>query len=91
VYPDRRWTNPIADGTPDNPGGPFDLAWLRKAGGYRDLDTRIWFFTDYYSLSPGMISQIPGSEPSHGEAQNVRRKDVTALASACSVCLPRTS
>ena len=25
-----------------------------------DLDTRIWFFTDYYSISPGMISQIPG-------------------------------
>jgi hypothetical protein len=34
VYPDRRWVNPIADGTPDNPGGPFDLAWRRKAGGY---------------------------------------------------------
>ena len=25
VYPDRRWLNPIADGTPSNPGGPFDL------------------------------------------------------------------
>jgi hypothetical protein len=60
VYPNRRWLNPIADGTPENPGGPFDLAWLRKAEGYRDLDTRIWFFTDYYSISPGMISQIPG-------------------------------
>lgn len=60
VYPDRRWTNPIADGTPSNPGGPFDLAWKRNASGYRDLNTRIWFFTDYYSLSPGMISQIPG-------------------------------
>jgi len=60
AYPDRRWLNPIADGTPQNPGGPFDLAWQRKAGGYRDLDTRIWFFTDYYSISPGMISQIPG-------------------------------
>lgn len=60
VYPDRRWINPVADGTPDNPGGPFDLAWRRKAEGYRDLDIRIWFFTDYYSFSPGMISQIPG-------------------------------
>jgi hypothetical protein len=28
--------------------------------GYLDLDTRIWFFTDYYSVSPGMLSQIPG-------------------------------
>src|SRR5262245_4388840 len=24
VYPDRRWLNPIADGTPADPGGPFD-------------------------------------------------------------------
>ena len=60
VYPDRRWLNPIADGTPANPGGPIDLGWKRTAGGYRDLDARIWFFTDYYSISPGMISQIPG-------------------------------
>jgi hypothetical protein len=59
-YPDRRWLNPIADGTPANPGGPFDLQWRRTAGNYLDLNTRIWFFTDYYSLSPGMISQIPG-------------------------------
>ena len=60
VYPDRRWVNPVADGTPANPGGPLDLSWRRTAGGYLDLDTRIWFFTDYYSISPGMISQIPG-------------------------------
>ena len=60
VYSDRHWLNPIADGTPANPGDPFDLAWQRKDGGYFDLDTRIWFLTDYYSISPGMISQIPG-------------------------------
>ena len=60
VYPDRHWLNPIADGTPENPGGPFDLSWRILGGGYLDLDTLIWFFTDYYSISPGMISQIPG-------------------------------
>src|SRR5262245_29800250 len=60
VYPDRRWVNPIADGTPANPGGAMDLGWRRTAGGYLDHDARIWFFTDYYSISPGMISQIPG-------------------------------
>jgi len=60
VYPDRKWINPIADGTPENPGGPLDLSWKRKSDGYLDLDLRIWFFTDYYSISPGMISQIPG-------------------------------
>ena len=60
VYPDRRWLNPMADATPANPGGPFDFGWRRTTGGYLDLDSRIWFFTDYYSISPGMISQIPG-------------------------------
>jgi hypothetical protein len=60
VYPDRRWINPIADGTPSNPGGALDLSWRRTAGAYLDLDARIWFFTDYYSISPGMISQVPG-------------------------------
>jgi hypothetical protein len=60
VYPDRHWLNPIADGTPSNPGGALNLAWDRVAGHYLDLDARIWFFTDYYSISPGMISQIPG-------------------------------
>ena len=38
----------------------MDLAWHRKDRGYLDIDARIWFFTDYYSISPGMISQIPG-------------------------------
>jgi hypothetical protein len=38
----------------------MDLAWHRTDRGYLDLDARIWFFTDYYSISPGMISQIPG-------------------------------
>jgi hypothetical protein len=60
VYPDRRWLNPLADGTPANPAGALDLSWRRTAGPYLDLDCRIWFFTDYYSISPGMISQIPG-------------------------------
>jgi hypothetical protein len=38
----------------------MDLGWRRTAGGYLDIDARIWFFTDYYSISPGMISQTPG-------------------------------
>jgi hypothetical protein len=60
IYPDRRWVNPIADGTPANPGGALDLSWHRIAGEYLDIDLRTWFFTNYYSISPGMISQIPG-------------------------------
>ena len=60
LYPDRRWLNPLADATPGNPLGPLDLGWKRTDGGYLDLDARIWFFTDYYSISPGMVSQTPG-------------------------------
>ena len=60
IYADRRWINPMADATPDNLGGPLDLNWCRTAEGYLDLDMRIWFFTDYYSVSPGMLSQTPG-------------------------------
>lgn len=61
VYPDRRWLNPVPDGTPSNPEGSLNLAWINKAGGYLDLDARIWMFTDYYSISPGMVSQTPGA------------------------------
>ena len=60
IYADRRWINPMADATPEHLGGPFDLGWRRVAGGYLDLDARIWFFTNYYSVSPGMLSQTPG-------------------------------
>ena len=60
IYPDRRWINPMADATPENLAGPFDLGWRRVAGGYLDLDARIWFFTNYYSVSPGMLSQTAG-------------------------------
>jgi len=67
IYPNRHWVNPIADGTPANPGGAFsDFGWTRKDGGYIDLNTRIWLFTNYYSLSPGMISQIPGKGAKYG-------------------------
>jgi len=61
VYPDRHWVNPFADGTPTNPSGAFrrDLSTTRSAG-LLDLDARISFFTNYYSISLGMISQIPG-------------------------------
>jgi hypothetical protein len=60
IYPDRRWINPMADATPQRLAGPFDLGWRREAEGFLDLDARIWFFTNYYSVSPGMLSQMPG-------------------------------
>lgn len=70
VYPNRHWVNPIADGTPANITGGFtDAAWTRRdGGGFIDLDARTWFFTDYYSISPGMISQTPGKGAKYGIA-----------------------
>jgi hypothetical protein len=69
AYPNRHWLNPMADGTPDNPSGAFaNLGFVRKDGDYTDLDARIWFNTDYYSISPGMISQIPGKGAKYGIA-----------------------
>jgi hypothetical protein len=60
VYPDRRWVNPMADAAPGQPSGALDLSGRRIPQGYRDLDARLWYFTNYYSVSPGMISQVPG-------------------------------
>jgi hypothetical protein len=62
MYSDRRWLNPFADGTPANPTGTLNLAWENVAGAYPylDLGARIWMFTDYYSISPGMVSKISG-------------------------------
>jgi hypothetical protein len=54
VYPDRRWLNPMAT------GDPFDLGWNATASGDLALDARINFFTNYYSISPGMLSRTPG-------------------------------
>jgi hypothetical protein len=69
AYPGRHWLNPFASGTPTNPYGEFaDLAQLRRNGDYTDLNNRLWFFTDYYSISPGMISQIPGKGAKYGIA-----------------------
>jgi hypothetical protein len=60
IYPDRHWVHPIAKATPANLSGPFNFGWTRKDGGHLDLDAQTWFFTNYYSISPGMISQTPG-------------------------------
>jgi hypothetical protein len=60
VYPDRQWTNPFADGTPSKPSGALNTSWMNTAGGYLALDARINFFTNYYSISPGMFSYTLG-------------------------------
>jgi hypothetical protein len=42
------------------PNSATDLSFLARKGDYRALDARLWFFTDYYSISPGMVSMTPG-------------------------------
>ena len=46
--------------TPPSPRTTLDLSFKNVAGGYLALDARTWFFTDYYSISPGMLSKVPG-------------------------------
>jgi hypothetical protein len=88
VYPDRRWINPMADTTPGNPGGALDLSGRRIPEGYRDLDARIWFFTNYYSTSPGMISQISGKGAKYMIAFNDSRGAPLSGASSYRLHLP---
>jgi len=57
----RSGCTPIAAATAENPSGKLDLSWRRvDRDGALDVDCRPWFFTNYYSVSPGMLSQIPG-------------------------------
>ena len=51
----------MPDGTPAETIGALNLSWVNTVGRLSGaLDRRIWMFTDYYSVSPGMLSQIPG-------------------------------
>ena len=59
VYSDRRWINPLDNLTPPGPRTSLDLSWKNVAEGHLDLNARIWFFTNYYSISPGMLSKSP--------------------------------
>lgn len=60
VYKDRKWLNPVNNISTRWPDAPLDLTWTSKQGDFRHLDARTWFFTDYYSISPGMVSMTPG-------------------------------
>jgi hypothetical protein len=60
IFPDRHWVNPLDNITPRDASNTIDLAWNNQAGRFLDHDARLWFFTNYYSVSPGMLSKIPG-------------------------------
>ncbi len=60
LYPDRKWLNPVNNMQARWPNSVADLSFVERKSGYRALDARTWFFTDYYSISPGMVSMTPG-------------------------------
>ena len=60
VFKDRQWVNPVNNVSARWPDAVNDLSFISRSGGFRDLDARAWFFTDYYSISPGMVSMTPG-------------------------------
>jgi len=60
VWPDRQWLNPVNNATEPGPEKALDLAFKNTVSNYIDIEQRVWFFTDYYSMSPGMVSQTPG-------------------------------
>ncbi len=60
IFPDRQWSNPLANQTPANPTASVnEWPWL-NATGILTTDSRINYFTGYYAISIGMASQIPG-------------------------------
>jgi hypothetical protein len=59
VYEDRQWTNPLL-GNYSKAGPELNLEWLWRTGSFRDLNARVNFFTNYYSMSPVMARRTPG-------------------------------
>ena len=60
IYADRLWVNPVNNTNSRWPNALTDLSFTNMKLGYRNIDARTWFFTDYYSISPGMVSMTPG-------------------------------
>jgi hypothetical protein len=48
----------------------MDLSWRNKMAGFTEIGPRVWMFTDYYSISPGMVSQTPGQGAAYEIALN---------------------
>lgn len=53
VWKDRQWINPINNISEPGPEKTLDLSFRNKKAGFTEFMPRIWFFTDYYSISPG--------------------------------------
>ena len=59
IYQDRQWRTPLLGGYAES-GPELNLEFLWHGGSFRDLDSRVAYFTNYYAISPSMISKIPG-------------------------------
>jgi hypothetical protein len=70
VWKDRQWVNPINNVSAPGPEKPIDLTWRNKAAGFYEIEPRVWMFTDYYSISPGMVSLRPGKGAAYEIAFN---------------------
>lgn len=70
VWPDRQWVNPVNNMAFPGKEKPLDLSFRDVAHGYTAVAPRAWFSTDYYSISPGMVSQVPGQGAAYQIAFN---------------------
>jgi hypothetical protein len=70
VWKDRQWLNPVNNATEPGPEKSMDLSFTNKVAGFTEIEPRVWFSTDYYSISPGMVSQIPGRGAAYEVAFN---------------------
>ncbi|ABS65848.1 protein of unknown function DUF1214 [Xanthobacter versatilis] len=70
VWKDRQWINPVNNMSEPGAEKSLDLDFRNKAKGYYAFEPRFWFFTNYYSISPGMVSQIPGRGAAYAIAFN---------------------
>ncbi|MBS0454841.1 MAG: DUF1254 domain-containing protein [Proteobacteria bacterium] len=88
VYKDRQWVNPVNNVSARWPDAVNDLSFIDQKGGHRDLDGRAWFFTDYYSISPGMVTMTPGKGAFYMIAFNDKDGKPLTGASSYKVTLP---
>ncbi|PJN96815.1 hypothetical protein CNY89_00370 [Amaricoccus sp. HAR-UPW-R2A-40] len=70
VWPDRQWVNPVNNAAFPGPDKPLGLDFRDREAGFTAIEPRIWFFTDYYSISPGMVSQVAGKGAAYQIAFN---------------------
>jgi hypothetical protein len=70
VWKDRQWVNPVNNVSEPGAEKTLDLSFRNTKAGFTDIEARVWMFTDYYSISPGMVSQIPGKGAAYEIAFN---------------------